>query len=124
MPRERIQHGRLMVRQEHEGLELDSGDVIPGAIVEYELHPDADVPKGAIVTEQPSLDVHWNRDGEYVQLAIDAPRTYWQRFLESYEGSPEATRFGVFTDRLTRSELNHLIRTLRRARDAAYGADA
>ena len=29
----------------------------------------------------------------------------------------------VFTEPLTRPQINHLIRTLKRARDAAYGTD-
>lgn len=39
-------------------------------------------------------------------------------------GDLRPTRTWVWTDELTRTELNKLIRTLRRARDDAYGSDA
>ena len=38
-------------------------------------------------------------------------------------GNPEAPGKGLYTDTLTRAQINNLIRVLRRARDQAYGRD-
>ena len=117
MPKERVQHGTLNVWPKEATL-------IGEAVSEGEIYlPGDKIPEGYILREAPSVDVLWNREGEWVQLAIDAPRDWWERFMASYENSPEQHSFPVVTEVLTRKEINHLIRTLRRARDAAYGAD-
>lgn len=82
-----------------------------------------DQPPGTVMREEPSLDVSWNREAGWVQVAFDAPRDWWDRFYSAVVGSPEQHHMTAYTDVLTRTELNHMIRTLRRARDAAYGAD-
>lgn len=123
MPRERVQHGKLYADITETP---DPGNVgqTPGSVMRrVEYRPDVALPEGATVREEPSLDVSWNRDGGWVQIAIDAPRDWWERFKESLDGSPEQHHMSAYTDVLTRKEINDLIRTLRRARDAAYGAD-
>lgn len=92
-------------------------------------------------TEDPSgteVSVHWAKDGP-VQLHVQ--RHAWQdlpdtgtvtrRLGEPQEGDPEplpaltgVQEAEVWTEVLSRDQLNKLIRVLRRARDAAYGADA
>jgi hypothetical protein len=122
MPRQRVKHGDLFIIEEADRdmsyPPSDDGKTykpyIPGVDV---LKPDQ------VLREEPSLDVHWNRDGEYVQIAIDAPTDWWKRFWDSHKDDKEVIAFSAFTDRLTRREINDLIKTLRRARDAAYGAD-
>ena len=82
-------------------------------------------PENTILREEPSLDVVWRREdvGGWVQIGLDAPRDWWERFIASYEGSPEQHHFSAWTAVMDRRQINHMIRTLRRARDAAYGSD-
>ena len=104
---------------EHEGDDTHLGDITQ---TEYR---GGNVPANAILREMPSVDVTWNRDSSYVQLSIEAPRDWWDRFNDTYSqaNSPDLHSYAVFSEVLDRREINHLIRTLRRARDAAYGAD-
>jgi hypothetical protein len=121
MPRERIQHGKQYIWKER--------DVSPGETpssetsASQEYLPGMELPEGSLIREESSLDLTWNRDGGWVQLGLNAPRDWWERFFASYENSPEQHEFSAWTNVLTRVEINNLIRTLRRARDAAYGAD-
>jgi hypothetical protein len=118
MPRERVQHGRITVREEHPGTKD-----FPGAILEREYRPEESLPPGATLHEAPSLDVLWSREYGSVQMGFEAPREWWDRFIESYQANKEMTHYGAFTELFSRTEINHMIKTLRRARDAAYGAD-
>lgn len=126
MPRERVQHGKLYVddpRIEPTEVVGQSGEPVGlKAYAQREYIPGEELPTEAVITEQPSLDVTWNRDGGWVQLSIEAPRDWWGRFWDSLLAA-EQSHYGVFSETLTRQEINHLIRTLRRARDAAFGAD-
>lgn len=87
-------------------------------ITHLEVHPNA-APGGEPTAEryyEPELRVQWERDNQYVQLHLEAPPEHWAQLGNG----------GVSTapsQVLDRRQVNHLIRTLRRARDAAYGAD-
>lgn len=115
MPRERVKHGEIFPVDEKGNSEV--------VLNEHGLpwHAGDDVPEGHTIREQPSLDVSWNRDGEWVQVGFSAPNDWWARLNDIPE--PVPGHRAVFTDVLSRQEINHMIRTLRRARDAAYGAD-
>jgi hypothetical protein len=82
-------------------------------IVTSDGHP------GYTVTE-PTLHVGWNRMG-WVQIHIQAEPDY---FKDASADSTNADGISVFTEPLSRNEINKLIRTLRKARDQAYGQDA
>lgn len=121
MPRERVHHGAILAR-----IPEPNAD---GSEVEYSMKrytPGDDLPEGSTVHEEPSLEVSWNRDGEWVQVAFVAPREWFEKALadtaEHVDPHGPAI-FTAYTNVLTRAELNHMIRTLRRARDTAYGAD-
>ncbi|UDL15930.1 hypothetical protein QEH42_gp288 [Microbacterium phage Pumpernickel] len=120
MPRERIQHGKLYVDIPNDDPETKG--LSETKTVKY--HPGDDIPPEAKVREEQSLEVNWNRDGGWVQLSIVAPYQWWEKAVDpdhfDVHGAPYQS---VYTDVLSRSEINHLIKTLRRARDAAYGAD-
>lgn len=118
MPKERVHHGTITIREERPGTKEH-----PGGMRVTRWNPGDPVPPGATLHEEPSVDLHWNRDAGWVQLSIDAPRDWWEGWRAAYDGSPEQHTFQVYSEVLTRHELNHLIRTLRRARDSAYGAD-
>lgn len=127
MPKETIQHARLTLRHEAEPLIVSHDDgpdeVILGAILDRPYNPSEVMVEGDTLIEGSAVSVHWSRDAEYVQLGLEAPRKWWDEVIASYIGSPELGRFDVYTESLTRKEINDLIKTLRRARDAAYGVD-
>lgn len=75
--------------------------------------------------------VGWSpdRDGDgsgYVQLATIATdsRFRWEMVVENPEHPEAGGMFDGFYVTLDREAVNRLIRALRKARDAAYGADA
>jgi hypothetical protein len=63
----------------------------------------------------------------FVQVALEADRRYLKSVMAQDEvdanGLPVDPTPYVWTPVLTRSEINKLIRVLRRARDRAYGSD-
>lgn len=85
------------------------------------------IPEGAVSIQVPQLHVSWTKaDHEYgssahvqVALEVDA-RHVMERFASN---THETTRNWFYTDTLDRTTINLLIRTLRRARDTAFGRD-
>lgn len=92
------------------------------------------------VTET-AVAVHWSKEASHVQLSITrypfhgpldpnysddggelAAEASNQQPVVS--GDPDLRSRTEYSDPLTRYQINSLIRTLRRARDGAYGADA
>ena len=72
----------------------------------------------------PALDIEWMREPTgRVQVAIDMARETWIINAKSVNEDPSVAARAIYTESLTRQEINHMIKTLRRARDAAYGAD-
>jgi hypothetical protein len=69
-------------------------------------------PEGDGANPWPTLAVGWSREGEYVQAKV----------VDVNSADYEAPGNGLAVQ-LNRHSLNALIRTLRRARDAAYGRD-
>jgi hypothetical protein len=98
MPRERVQHPKVY--------EYESADGTTG-----------------YVEHDPALDVTWQRDSETVQVSIEFPRAQWLTICADLKDDPEISHKAIFSGNLPRPEINHFIRTLKRARDAAYGAD-
>ncbi len=123
MPRERIHHGEMYVLKPADNTVLAEGpqaiflgwDRVPykGGPVEppEQLHTD------------PSLDLSWNKDGGWVQISIDMERAQWLDNAEDLSKDESVVARAIYTDALNRGEINNLIRNLRRARDAAFGAD-
>jgi hypothetical protein len=105
MPREQINYPPLLEQTN------DNPAVPPG-------HKDGDVWRDS------ALHVGWHADvdgGGHVQVALESDLSYLRMALDS----PNETegRTSMYTPVLNRAELNKLIRTLKRARDAAYGRD-
>jgi hypothetical protein len=67
------------------------------------------------VTPEPFLTVGWGRESEHVQIATLAGGDY-----DEVGGN---ARPGLYVQ-LDRAGINRLIRSLRKARDAAFGSDA
>lgn len=80
---------------------------------------------GTVKTEtDAALHVSWNRDGQHVQLCLEVDVHYAQLAADEPNANEARTRTELWTPVLSRQDINKLIRTLRRARDTAYGADA
>lgn len=126
MPKERVHHGKLYVSIP---MELESDDSSPTPrMTEYtEYRPGEKLPEGATLIEEPSLEVTWTRSsdmlGGWVQVSIDMPREKWLENAKTLEEDPNVVARAMYTDSLSRQEINNMIKVLRRARDAAYGAD-
>lgn len=88
-------------------------------------------------SNKPRLDVLWQRPIDAMSLPVgEEPRGSVQillglnptdmanriRHIEQHPEDLESFSL-IFTEPLTRYEINNLIRTLKRARDAAYGSD-
>lgn len=67
------------------------------------------------------VEVLWSRDAGFVQVVTKATDAAGGRWASSYGDEYHVTD-GYYVD-LTRAEVNHLIRNLRRARDQAFGRD-
>lgn len=121
-------------------------------VLEQHQPPDVDgVPSAVISVEQPRRNVHvaWNRTGGsgalnvpydtgWVQIALEVTVAQMRDMLATAEAQAKAEaarnadfgefdteqyQFRISSDVLDRRETNDTIRVLRRARNAAYGAD-
>jgi hypothetical protein len=128
MPREQITHNRIVSRPSEAPVESST--------------PDGDTIAPALIHEEQArrnLHVGWNRDAEWVQLAVDMTVAEIRSLLEHAEREAAAAarahehigeyfteqhQVKVWSDVLDRGEANKAILALRRARDAAYGKDA
>ncbi len=94
---------------------------VPDDCVPYPIHGEA--------WPEPELNVSWTRAADHgtgnVQVSLLLPVRYVEHLAADLAtpDTPEPSGIGAFSPSLGRDELNRLIRTLRRARDAAYGAD-
>lgn len=79
------------------------------------------VPAGGAHAGLAQMFVSWVRDG-HVQVGFEVSTAYLKLALETPNGR-DSDHTEIFTDTLTRREINEAIRVLRRARDAADGAD-
>lgn len=80
----------------------------------------------------PRIGIHWHAN-ETVQLSLDMDWDVLQEIVKTRQDDPNAFDFDAdgtyanrqsfFTEALSRSDLQRLIKHARRARDAAYGAD-
>ncbi|QIG59031.1 hypothetical protein SEA_FRANSOYER_23 [Microbacterium phage Fransoyer] len=126
MPRERIQHGKLYVEDDTvEPTPVIDDHGQPSGVQAHALRvyqPGEELPPGAKVMEMQSLDVAWRGDPGFVQISIEAPADWWDRF-ENSRKLGEQSHYGVYTAELSREEINKMIRTLRRARNAVFGSD-
>jgi len=77
--------------------------------------------------EDPLVNVNWRNspDGTgHVQVSLDLPEKYLRMAVESLNGDLVTGSSLAWSPVLDRHDINRMIRALRRARDAAYGADA
>lgn len=131
MPRETVHYGRDYARVKYPATDDHSAFE-----VEYDAH-DRRLASGEVDGEitystKPQVDIMWSRSAGSaiemngsVQVSIGIAPKDMQRTIDHIKDQPEDLEaFSTFyTEPLTRAEINHFIRTLRRARDAAYGSD-
>lgn len=113
MPREQINYGTVLVKPDDD-LSWWPTDENGTAV------PVADLAHGIIGDS--NLHVTWTR-GAHVQVALEVSVAYAQLAAETPNGETCSDMTMLYTPVLKRDEINKLIRTLRRARDAAYGPD-
>lgn len=104
MPKELINHSRV-----HETPAASNDLSVPDTVHRY---------------EDPELAVSWSNleASEHVQVYLDTPVTYL-RSLADHVGDEARQRSKVWSVGLSRAEVNHLIRVLRRARNQVFGVD-
>lgn len=84
----------------------------------------AELNEGEYFTHDPDLSVHWDRYGN-VQVSIRFEKRQWDACVEEHpEDARPEDKFSISTGTIPRSDLNAMIRALRKARDQAYGEDA
>lgn len=134
MPRETVHWGKKYLIVEHpetedhsgywseypyEGRQTDSkGVVLP-------------FPPGTSYAQSPSVEVVWAKpEGFNTPLGEDAEgwvnlafRVNNNDFEHNRDLSEDTDEFRIFTRSLTRRQINDTIKTLKRARDAAFGED-
>lgn len=79
--------------------------------------------QGFELSNDPSVHVNWHNVGNdhdgHVQVSLECDRAY----LASFSDVPDDDRRSLYSPVLSRSDVNKLIRVLKRARDQAYGRD-
>lgn len=80
------------------------------------------LPVASEVSDDVCVSVGWNRSG-WVQVTLETPTKHLAQVLASYANDNVGDAV-VYSETLSREEVNKLIRTLRKARDQAYGSDA
>lgn len=139
MPRERIQHGKLLIGPaldpktgKPRRIQMENADGTVGEMVEVgtdrsgqEYFPGTPfLSEDERIYEQQSLDIVWNAQGGWVQLSIEAPTEWFQRALDPKDwGDTPPLSQSIATETLTRQQINQMIKTLRRARNAVFGVD-
>jgi hypothetical protein len=122
MPKERVKHGNLYATREV-GEEEATSLGIPAGVHFERYYPGTVAPPGSSIREEVSLDLGWNKDAEVVQFSLHIPGEKWKELLELYTEDTEGTPKDIYTETLTRYEINAMIKALRRARDTAFGSD-
>ncbi|CAN5423893.1 hypothetical protein BH09ACT9_BH09ACT9_00590 [soil metagenome] len=113
MPREQINYpsNRTLVIYKGHEVNVEAGDPMPD---------------GGEYFADPELHVIWHPETEsfgdgYVQVSLAFPKGFLAARAASDDDTAEKN--WLYTPQLNRDELNRLIRTLRKARDRAYGTD-
>ena len=139
MPKETVHWGKQYRLVRHPETELTG---------EYYSEEDYDPKHGVLSSDEqigttPKLEVHWSRPGEwapldpredqegFVQISLSVGRVELEQFIRNWErekneesdDSYHITSHGFFTRGLSRTQINNMIKVLKKARDQAFGAD-
>lgn len=122
MPRETVHHGDIWKYTPVKKEDLRPGELPRDAdIRRYEGGP---VSEGETIRQDPSFEISWSKESSHVQVSIDFSREQWLQIAEGLEKDPDVTKSAIYTGTWSRDDINRAIRTLRKARDQAFGEDA
>ena len=99
-----------------EGKEIDQG--LPSYV--------KPVPEGGSIINNSGLAVHWSNAGGHLQVSATVHIDQLRAILKSIDDGEIGTSdgfYGVYVD-VSRYEANNIIKTIRRARNSAFGEDA
>lgn len=71
----------------------------------------------------PLVEIAWGRNDGLVQIGFQMTRERWIEIADMLRTDPDIIDHTEYTGSTTRKQLNDTIRTVRRARDSALGAD-
>lgn len=102
--------------------------IVPMSLAMIDNDPKNDTPVHGQAWNGPGLHVGWMPDGEHgdghVQVCIEIDPRYADYAAKmTTETQGDGTPIKIWSENLSRTEMNKLIRTLRTARDKAYGRD-
>lgn len=132
MPKETVHWGKQYVARQHKETENT------GAWVEdlaYEGHLEGETwPETDTLVRSPKVEIFWDRpdknhlpvdedDDGFVQIGMVIDEFEFQQRAKETNGDDSIRARGFYTKKLTRTQINEMIRVLKRARNAAYGAD-
>jgi hypothetical protein len=82
-------------------------------------------PAVQVYWSKPSDAVRFDEDPEgFVQLGVEISELEFSHYVQMFLEAPQdAANRTFYTRKMTRIQLNSMIRVLKRARDAAYGSD-
>src|SRR5215217_3981185 len=131
MPKETVHWGKQYVARTHKETEDTSKWVEQ---LNYEGHLEGQVwPDTDALVRSPKVEIFWDRPNEahlpldedpdgFVQIGMVIDEfELQQRIKEANDDSIQSR--GFYTVKISRSQINEMIRVLKRARNSAYGAD-
>ena len=129
MPKERIKQGDILVIEDAGKTQAMYLDGEPAPYMARKVHvfePGEILNRGDILEEHPSFDIHWNKmnnggDG-WANLSVTIPRAWLEQVLADPTTDQEYVK--VYSDLLSRAELNRMVTLARHVRDSAHGQDA
>ncbi len=81
------------------------------------------IPEGGHSDTTPAVDLNWSKEHEHVQVSVEFDRDRWIAIADELKANPEVSKKAIYSPGMSRYQINKLIKTLRRARDAAFGSD-
>lgn len=125
MPRERVINGPLWAHFP-EGYTEPGDGPNPSARI---YRPGDKLPDGTVILSDPGLDIVWRREHQpgagdgFVQITVECEAEWARRRLAQTSEPNDGRWMQIPLEVMDRRQINQLIRHLKRARDAAYGAD-
>lgn len=128
MPKETIKDGTIRVIEAAGSEPIRTLDGKPMGMSAHRTHEyvvGEELKPGDVLEQEPTFSVNWTKMGPdvhgYAQLSVSIPE---DRLKEMLDASPAGEPLVVFSDFLSRAELNRAITLLRHVRDSAHGVDA
>jgi len=140
MPKERVHWGTQYIQNAVPETDKHGGyyEELPfqGLSIDPNTGETEKLPTGNRLSRSPSVDIYWSKPGEYapaaydeeqlgsVQIGFDVNAAELDLFMEEWKQDRDlVSSRSFFTRGLTRKQINDMIKTLKRARDAAFGVD-